>query len=214
MKYGDPPFDLGPIDITPTEMMFWMYLPISEPGNILALVPPNLRQFDPILNAVRRDNEERWFESYVYLTVKTLWVTEEYIGNRPGWHSDGFGTDDLNYIWSDRAPTDFLIIPGGITLSKDCDESMRQMRVYGLRPEMYGGGIQTYPDKHLLRLDETVVHRSPTMFEPGMRTFVKVSVSKDRYDLLGNSINHDLPSTRWPLVDRKLERNHPQSRFS
>ncbi|WP_259384425.1 hypothetical protein, partial [Bacillus thuringiensis] len=60
------------------------------------------------------------------------------------------------------------------------------------------------------RLDQRVIHRSPVNFEAGMRTFVKVSISADRYDLEGNSINHLLPD-RWPLRPRQVERNHPQS---
>jgi hypothetical protein len=70
----------------------------------------------------------------------------------------------------------------------------------------------TYPDKHLLRLDQSVIHRSPIKFAPGMRTFIKVSISKDRYDLIGNSINHKLDF--GPLVaERQPERNHPASAY-
>lgn len=207
---GSPPKDLGLVALTPTEMMFWMYLPVSEPGNMLALVPHNLRQFDPILAAVRADNPERWLDSYVYLTAKTLWVEGGYIGNRPGWHIDGYGTDDLNYIWSDRAPTVFLIQQNRWMLSEDCDESLKQMAKIGRYAEAYRHvGLRTYPDKHLLRLDNTVIHRSPVGFEAGMRTFVKVSLSYDQYNLKGNSVNHRLPETHWPLVDRQEVRNHP-----
>lgn len=210
---GDPPKDLGLIALTPSEMMFWMYLPVSEPGNMLALVPHNLRQFDPILSAVRADDPDRWMDSYVYLTAKTLWVEGSYIGNRPGWHIDGYGTDDLNYIWSDRAPTVFLTQQNRWMLSDDCDESLRQMEKIGRFAEAYNHvGLRTYPDKHLLRLDNTVIHRSPTGFEAGMRTFVKVSLSHDRYNLKGNSVNHLLPETHWPLVDRQEVRNHPATR--
>lgn len=219
--YGAPPKDLGLIDLSPTEMMFWMYCPIFVPGATRIIIPPNLAQFEPIVEAALDDLEEQGIyyyddDLYVYLTAKTLWVSGDYVGNRPGWHCDGFGTDDINYIWSDRAPTEFLTtgLTGDLSLSDDCGVSMTQMHGYGLRPAMYGAEITTYPDKHLLRLLPNVIHRSPVDFEAGMRTFVKVSVSKDRYDLVGNSINHGLPHSQWPLVSRKGERNHPQSRLA
>jgi len=219
--YGAPPKDLGHIDLSPTEMMFWMYCPIFVPRSERIVLPANLEQFRPIVGAVVDDLAEDGVYYYdddlhIYLTAKTLWVSGDYIGNRPGWHSDGFGTEDRNYIWCDRAPTEFLTtgLTGDLSLSDDCDVSMAQMHAYGLRPAMYGAEIVTYPDKHLLRLFADVIHRSPVNFEPGMRTFVKVSVSKDRYDLVGNSINHGLPKSHWALADRKLDRNHPQSRLA
>lgn len=210
--YGALPADLGHIDLSPTEMLFWMYCPIFVPRAPGIVIPPNLEQFRPIVEAVLIDLEEQGTFYYdddlhIYLTAKTLWVEGRYIGNRPGWHSDGYGTDDLNYIWCDRAPTHF--VQGEFTLDENCQVSMWQMQQYGK-----AGKIITYPDKHLLRLDQRVIHQSPDAFAEGMRTFVKVSVSKDRYDLVGNSINHALPASHWPMVERKLDRNHPQSRIN
>ena len=212
MIYGSLPNDLGLIDLSPAEMMFWLYCPIKLPNKLGWTLPGNLRQYDDLIDTIYLSDDldiETWAASYVYLTAKTLWVSGDYIGNRPGWHIDGFGTEDINYIWSDRAPTEF--VGGAFLLPDDCDESMNVMEAIGYAAE-WNEKIVTYPDKHLLRLDPRVIHRSPDRFEPGMRTFVKVSVSKDRYDLIGNSINHDLPASHWPLVDRKLTRNHPQSR--
>jgi hypothetical protein len=212
---GAPPKDLGLIDLSPSEMMFWMYLPISVPGSIAHYIPDNLRHFMPIVSEVRWDDPERFKDSYVYLTAKTLWVEGGYIGNRPGWHIDGYGTDDLNYIWSDRAPTVFLTQQNRWMLSNDCDESLRQMAKIGRYAEAFDHvGLRTYPDKHLMRLDATVLHRSPTSFEAGMRTFVKVSLSRDQYNLKGNSVNHLLPTTHWPLVERQEVRNNPSFKNS
>lgn len=204
MIYGALPEDLGLVDLSPTEMMFWMYCPIQTPRLGMA-IPDNLRQFIPIVDAAlwREDGAEG---RYVYLTAKTLWVSGDNIGNRPGWHSDGFGTDDINYIWYDRAPTEF--IKDSFTLPDDCADSMAEMAVRATRCDPI-----TYPDKHLLRLTSAVIHRSPVHFEPGMRTFVKVSISRDRYNLQGNSVNHGLRE-RWPLVPRQPERNHPAVRVA
>lgn len=200
MIYGDLPEDLGLIDISPAEMMCWLYCPISTPGE-LEVLPPNLEQFGPILNRVFDCDPDAYDSSYVYITAKTLWVSGDNIGNRPGWHSDGFGTDDVNYIWHDRAPTEF--IESSFELPADCADAMAYMTFAAETLP-----IITYPDKHLLRLTPSVIHRSPVSFAPGMRTFVKVSISKDRYNLIGNSINHGLKE-RWPLVPRFSDRNHP-----
>lgn len=202
MLYGDPPEDLGPIDLSPVEMMFWMYCPVLTPTSLLT-IPANLQQFAPIVRAALEREGDAIDEKYVYLTAKTLWVSGDNIGNRPGWHSDGFGSDDVNYIWYDRAPTEF--ITGAFSIPDDCTDAMKRMSEIASI-----SGIVRYPGKRLLRLTPAVVHRSPERFEAGMRTFVKVSISANRYDLAGNSINHEL-AERWPLVARKLERNHPSS---
>ncbi len=203
MLYGNLPVDVGFVDAPTDEMLFWMYCPISLPGSDMTILPRNLRQFKPITAAAEAFEGARYKNSYVYITAKTLWVSGEYIGNRPGWHSDGFGTDDINFIWYDRAPTEF--IEDSFTLPDNCADSIVIMTE---RAE--GKELVTYPDKHLLRLDPTVVHRCPVDFAPGLRTFVKISISDDRYDLLGNSINHEL-AVHWNLVPRSCERNHPSS---
>lgn len=204
---GNLPIDLGKIDIDPKEMMFSMYLPISVPGSADYTLIPNLNVFIPLIETTRNDCRQIFTDSYVYLTAKTLWVEGDYIGNRPGWHIDGYGTDDLNYIWADHAPTEFLEVHPVINLSDDCDKSLGQMEA--LAKCSNENAFHTYPDKHLLRLDNTVIHRSPIGFKSGMRTFVKISISPERYNLEGNAVNHLLPETHWALVPRQIVRNHP-----
>jgi len=203
--YGAPPVDLGLVDLSPVEMMAWLYCPIKLPGSYEATVPDNLKQFYPIINRVFNDLaniDGALFVSYVYITAKTLWVTPDNPGNRPGWHSDGFMTDDLNYIWSDRNGTLFWEPCERVAFSQDHLASLAEMERCELGPH------KVYPDKHLLRLDQTVMHRVADVKTAGMRTFVKVSVSTQKYNLAGNSINHAF----GPLGDyapRSVERNHP-----
>lgn len=202
--YGTAPVDLGLVDLSPKEMMFWMYCPIKLPGSWNITTPENLDQFNDIVQrAYENCDEQRWIDSYVYLTAKTLWVSKDNPGNRPGWHSDGFMTDDLNYIWSDRNGTEFWVPPQLYCFTQDHHASLPEMELAGA-----SGPVRTYPDKHLLRLDEFVIHRVAEQ-TPGFRTFVKISVSKDRYDLEGNSINHAFPA--WDYVPRGIERNHTTS---
>lgn len=208
--YGNPPVDLGLVDLSPTEMMLWLYCPIKVPGGQLRF-PASLWQFAQIVGAAHSDHmgdeqdAHRWQSSYVYLTAKTLFVTADNPGNRPAWHSDGFMTDDLNYIWYDGNPTLFWEPLHLIPFTQDDRSSLWEMRD-AAEPDI--ARHVTYPNKHLLKLDETVIHRVADVLRPGVRTFVKVSVSRDRYNLVGNSINHDL-DLRWDYVGRSDERNQP-----
>lgn len=206
--YGSPPANLGLIDLSPDEMMFWLYCPISLAGKDDVILPPNLEWTWPIVSAVLSDlGDARGVGDNIYITAKTLHVTPENMGNRPGWHSDGFGTGDLNYIWQDRFPTEFMEPDAPFALPDDHTASMQAM----CEQENYD--VATYSVKHLLRLDQTVIHRVPVVTESGMRSFVKVSVSPDRYALRGNSVNHGLRYD-WRLVDRQEDRNHPQTTSS
>jgi len=203
--YGALPVDLGRIDLSPTEMMFWLYCPIKLPGMQLVSVPDNLMQFRPLWEAARADCAGQWGESYVYITAKTLWATPENPGNRPGWHSDGFLTDDLNYIWSNANPTIFFDNGERYSFSADHGVSLAEMDALC---QSRSAHYRTYPEKHFLRLDQTVLHKVDTSIKPGLRTFVKVSVSRHRYALRGNSINHEL-APEWQYQDRQAERNCP-----
>jgi hypothetical protein len=68
-----------------------------------------------------------------------------------------------------------------------------------------------YANKHLMKLDQRVLHKVDTSIQAGMRTFVKISVSKDVYALKGNSINHALPIAEV-YQERGVERNCPTGR--
>lgn len=209
--YGAAPVDLGRVDISPSEMMFWLYCPIKLPSQHHETLPPNLKQFSPLVEEVFhdvvRDNDgaNLWREGYVYITAKTLWCTPENPGNRPGWHSDGFLTDDLNYIWADANPTVFWESHERVSFTADHNESLVEMEA---ACEHDTFAHRRYPLEHLLRLDQSVMHKVDTNIPAGVRTFVKISVSKHRYDLKGNSINHAL-APDWAYQDRAAERNHP-----
>lgn len=203
--YGQRPRDLGLIGINPEEMMCWLYCPIKLPGMQSVSAPDNLRQFRWIWETARKDCADCWGDSYVYVTAKTLWVTPENPGNRPGWHSDGFLTDDLNYIWADRAPTVFYHDWQLHSFTADHTASLAEMDDLC---EDRVSAHHRYSDKHLLRLDETVLHKTPSHFAPGMRTFVKISVSRHRYALRGNSINWDF-GLLGDYGERGEERNCP-----
>ncbi len=210
--YGVTPIPIATIDLSPKEMMFWLYCPIKLPrrptdkkGELAITYPTNLAQFEPIVDRAVRCVTENLDDYYIYLTAKTLWVTADNPGNRPGWHSDGFMTDDLNFIWSDCNATLFWEPEERVAFTQDHHASLAEMEAAA---EADVEHHRVYPDKTLLLLDERVIHRVADVAKPGMRTFVKVSISRHKYNLVGNSINHALPLPA-DYIERSEGRNHP-----
>jgi hypothetical protein len=218
--YGAAPVDLGRVDLDVSEMMFWLYCPIKIPGAIAEHYPDQLEKYVHLINAVYDDvcktyGIGRWRDSYVYLSAKVTHVTPDSPGNRPGWHSDGFLTDDLNYIWADRNPTEFLITDGlRISVPEDHVKSMELFEYWANEAEGQRGDRREHVKvNHLYRLDQTNIHRVSKNVESGKRAFLKVSVSDKPYVQLGNSINHHplLTDHPRPTVERHAERNCPQA---
>lgn len=198
MKVGDAPVDLGPLDIACGEFMFVQYMPVVMPGQGVR-IPESLKPFTDMVYRAH------WFDwHYVYLTVKNLYVTRDSRG-RPGWHLDGFQTNDVNYVWYTSNPTEFCV--QDFDIADDCDLSVRHMTSQAME-----ANVRTYPCRHLLRLDPKVVHRVSRSPIEGYRCFAKVSVSRDRYDLAGNAHNY-LFDYDWKLSPRDQSRNHPAARM-
>lgn len=205
--YGNAPKNLGQMDFDTSEMMFWLYCPIKLPDMLGVKLPPNLQKFCSLVNKVAADvGAYRWGRSYVYLSAKTIYVSEAAPGNRLGWHSDGFLTDDINYIWADMNPTLFLPLPELVSFTADHNAALNEMEE--LAVDNWHCQL-VYPEKSLLRLDQTVLHAVNPCAQAGLRTFLKVSISDKPYALKGNSINHAL---KHPTPDevRQAERNCPQ----
>jgi hypothetical protein len=217
--YGQLPKNLGVHNFPTDEMMFWLYCPIKMPGMFQPVYPDQLTQYSELIQKVFQDlSFARWSQSYIYLTAKTLYVTPTSAGNRLGWHSDGFLTEDLNYVWSNMNPTLFFdagTMQSGIggsplyQVSRDHKRALDEFTHIASRP-VADEKIVTYPDRSLLRLDETVIHAVNPEPLAGLRTFLKVSVSYEPYALKGNSINHRLAQHPRPFEARMIERNHPQ----
>lgn len=198
IQYGAPPKNLGEINLPTKEMMCWLYVPLKIAGNPSVLYPDNLRQLAPFVDQCL-NHRPPTDEQYVYLTAKTLFVTPQNLGNRPGWHSDGFGTDDLNFIWCDRFPTEFAVQEFH-DIGTDEHKSMLKMTA------QIQGPVVTYPCRNTLLLTPEVIHRVPIIASAGMRTFLKLSISTDIYNMEGNSRNH-LFDYDWPMQERGPDRN-------
>lgn len=206
-KYGTLPKYLGLHEIDIEEMLFYQYLPIKLKGCVGPIMEDRLKPFEKIIGAALCDfvadyGLERFHQSYVYLTAKNLYETSKCSFNRKGYHSDGFLTDDINYIWSNRKPTIFNTT--NFDLSLDDKASLIEMDIQADEER-----IESYPNNSLLRLDQYCIHRCANIESEGMRCFIKISISKDKYDLKGNSINR-LLNYQWEYRERKKERNIPQ----
>lgn len=212
--YGQLPEIIGHFPWQIKEMMFYQYLPIKVANDPLADIQlhsePRLHVFNAMIGAsccdfIGKFGLDKFMASYVYLTAKRLFVSPDYNMNREGWHSDGFMTDDINYIWSDCVPTVFN--KSRFNLCMDDKISMDQM-TWQAEPK----NDVTYENNVLLRLNQYVIHKCGEITGPTMRTFFKLSISKDEYDLEGNSINYGL---EYPFKNRmrkrSIDRNIPQN---
>lgn len=232
LRYGNEPELIGTFDLDFVEYCHWMYLPVAmaedfcgEPNGRTCTetdlrLPPNLgfaRQIvgQALEHETRRGN--RW--RYVYLTARRGWATPGNPLNRPGWHTDAFGNDDVNYVWTDRFPTDFLIGDPEPVVGTITDDHVVSMQQFERAADVANGGypglmIVQYPDSTLLRLDSSMIHAAPSIPAPGgERSFLKVSFSNDRYDLIGNSHNYELDYV-WAMHPRGAVRNDPATAAS
>lgn len=199
MIAGNPPIELRRFHIDCPELMFYQYLPVKMPGTDFR-IPQNLQCFKRLIDEATSDYGVG-DDEYVYITAKKMFIDVGCAANRPGWHLDGFGTSDVTYIWSDEIPTEFCI--QSFDLSNDHIASLEEMEAQAL-PE----NIVTYFEGTLLRMDQHVVHRVGECKQAGYRTFVKISISKDKYNLIGNAHNY-LFDYEWEMVERGESRNHP-----
>ncbi len=206
-KYGEKPRCIGIFKLACPEMLFYQYLPIKLIDRSSIVMEQRLAFALELINAAREDFAKNIGDDtryYIYITAKSMYQFPSNTFNRPGYHSDGFLTDDINYIWSDCCPTvfnctDFKLSPDDVISLKEMEEQAD--------PEL----DFSYKNYSLLRLTQYNIHRVAQIKRPCYRNFVKISFSKDKYDLEGNSINH-LLSYDWKYTMRKrtMERNIPQ----
>jgi hypothetical protein len=197
MKYGELPICFGQIELETPELMFVQDMPIKMAKSMSISIPENLRFVWPLLDKIYDYD----FYDYIYLNAKHTYIPAGVVVNRPGWHSDGFGTDDVNYIWSDSVPTQFC--HQEFNLSDDHVISMQEMEQQAKEINIY-----EFQPKSLLRLSPEVIHRAGISREGGFRIFIKITVSKNRFNLEGNAHNY-LFDYDWNMRPRSHIRNDP-----
>ena len=207
-NYNKTPKNLGIFKCNVQELFSYTYLPIKLRGGAEPVVEERLKVFNNLIGRACCDfigsfGLDLYIDSYIYLTAKHQYQREGSGFNRPGWHSDGFGTEDISYIWSNCQPTIFN--SGPFVLSEDENLSMKEMENQA-RPE----NNYSFPNNSLLRMDQFSIHRVAE-YEGGNRAFAKICFSRDIYNLRGNSINYLLDYS-WEFVERLKERNVPQNK--
>lgn len=206
--YGQKPEIIKRLKIEFKEMVFYQYLPIKMNGMTGFNLEERLQPFCDLITECSIDynncfGAEQFKEAYVYLTVKRQYISKEKSMNRPGYHSDGFLTNDINYIWCDVNPTIFNKSKFNLTL--DDEISLLEMEKQANPENDFHHAANT-----ILRLDQFNIHKVNDLSNyEGMRTFAKVSFSKDKYNLEGNSHNYQIDYD-WEMKPRKKQRNIPQ----
>jgi hypothetical protein len=211
MTYGDKPTIIKKINITCKEMMFYQYLPIKLEGQHSCIYEQRLSAFAEIIGIATQDfiktfGYQHYVDSYIYLTAKHQYQPPQTSYNRKGWHSDGFLTNDINYIWCDKFPTIFN--SSKFNLTPDDKISLEEMNTQAIPSNDF-----SHEPKTLLRLNQFNIHKVADNQFGDFRTFVKISFSPDKYDLIGNSHNYEL-DYNWNMKQRQDQRNIPQSIIS
>lgn len=217
---GEAPVSIGFYDVTLSEVMYYLYLPVYMEGygdhELSVMLPPNVECCrGMILDAMTR-SPRRY--KYAYLSARKGWATPDNPLNRPGWHCDGFGTNDLNFVWWNGPGTRFAVGDFG-EISDDHVESLvqfeRAVRMDGVRQPYQSEtpvpklNVFSPPYGNLYMITPRVVHATPLIGAPGcMRQYIKISLSDERYNLENNSHNY-LFDYDWPLHARDEIRNDP-----
>lgn len=199
--YGKLPIYLGQVEVDLQEMMYYLYMPIvmdHDYGDVR--VPRNLHPTLFMVGAAMAHAAREY--RYIYLSARKGWATPGNPLNRPGWHCDGFGTEDVNYVWWVGPGTRFA--PQAFyNISDDHVESLKQFEA-----QVKLDSVVTYPERGLFRIDPSVVHSTPEITKTVMRQYVKISFSDQKYNLENNSHNY-MFDYDWPLHSRDNLRNDP-----
>lgn len=198
--FGAPPIYIGRFDISLPEVMYYLYLPVKMQGSLVRL-PANVHCCAEIIDRAIIAAPRTY--KFVYLSARKGWATPDNPLNRPGWHTDGFGTDDMNFVWWSGPGTRFAI-QKFYCIANDDTRSLMQ---FGEQVDY--NSVTSYAAKSLFMIDPFVVHATPVIEHPGcVRQYVKVSLSDHRYNLENNSHNY-LFDYDWPMHSREMSRNTP-----
>lgn len=194
-EYGQQPLDLGiHEDLELSEHMSYLYLPVRMAGGQDIRLPHNLANLRRVLTGVASLFADP--DHYIYVTAKRGYGTQ----SRPGWHSDGFGTEDLNIVWAKGASTRFSFANFG-DVPEGHAEAMEHFTRIAAKNAEYA-----YNDMQLLLMDQYVVHRPPAVPGNEPRQFIKITLSTNKFNLDGNSHNPQF-DYNWKMYDRLEVRN-------
>lgn len=185
-----------------------VYMCIKQAGSSEYQVPDHLRALvDDLLGkvyALKPSLYEDDWTKYCYLTVKRQYIQPHSVPNRYGWHIDGFKSDQDNFIWCDTIPTEVSV--GQFDLTDDHEISLEEMQKQAQAERHFCHSLHTHT---LYLLDQECVHNVTTnnLDKAVLRTFMKITFSKELFNCFGNAWNYKLPHIK-PTTPRKEIRNH------
>lgn len=185
-----------------------VYMCIKQAGCSEYQIPYNLESLiNQVIGDIYKLNEKLYEDDWTkncYLTIKKMCVQPNTLGNREGFHIDGFKSDQENFIWSNCAETPTEVAIGNFLLSNDHEKSLVEMSEQSTKWFKY----QLSPNT-LYEIDQNCVHR-PTVNNTNktiLRTFIKITYSKELFNCFGNAWNYKLPHIK-PNKNRNEHRNH------
>lgn len=203
-----PPCVIASYNVDELEFCNIVYMCIKQAGSSEYQIPENIRLLvEQIISDVYSLSpnlyDDDWTK-YCYITIKKMFIQPQSLGNREGWHIDGFKSDQENFIWSDSdiVPTEVSL--GEYNLTNDHNTSLTEM----LLQSCDNFNLQLKSNR-LYMLDQECVHR-PTVNKTNdsvLRTFIKVTYSKELFNCIGNAWNYKLPHIK-PNKHRFEHRNH------
>lgn len=197
-----------PLDTSELEFCNVVYMCIKDINNSYYSIPD---QFVDIMDHILFTmigsgmlDGDMDYNKYCYLTIKKMYVNPRTVGNREGLHIDGFLSDQRNFIWFDSLPT--CVSVGDYYLSQDHDVSLQEMADQSEEKDY----ASLMLDKNTLyEMSQQCVHEPMENWneEPVLRTFIKLTYSKELFNAFGNSWNYKLPNIK-PTANRAGTRNH------
>ena len=121
------PESIGEYYFNSKEYCQYLYLPVMFAGDPEIYLEPRLEFLrgminDTVNDYITNNYSGQFNDEYIYLTIKQTFIPKDTHHNRPEFHSDGFLTDDVNYIYFDKYPTEFMI--GNFNVPKHDELSM------------------------------------------------------------------------------------------
>ena len=197
-----------PIDTSTLEFCNHSYMCIKQEGSSEYRIPENLQLIvDTMLSGIYQVSRYLYDNSYTYncyLTIRHEYVNPGSFGNRPGWHIDGFKSDQHNFIWMDILPTD--VCDGEFRLSNDHYISLNEMMEQSCENDKF---VRVLDVNTLYEMDQSCVHQPAVnnIRQPRLRTFIKFTFSREQFNAFGNAWNYKIPHIR-PTQHRHDSRNH------
>lgn len=199
-----------PLELNTSNMEFSniVYMCIKQANNSEYHIPDNLEYIvNRVISSIYRSSDYLYQNDWkynCYLTIKHSYVSPQSTDNRPGWHIDGFKSDQHNFIWFDSIQTE--VCAGIFDLTNDHDISLEEMHIQSIENDKF---IHTLTKNTLYEMDHNCVHR-PSYNKTDkaiLRTFIKITYSTEMFNCIGNAWNYKLPHIRYNKTRNEI-RNH------